>query len=89
MNFNQTISTTTSVIQENGDWRQFLADVCDRCKQSKMEEPASNACTLCAQSPNFYPHVETTTLPIAGLFFFVKIIFGAIIIIYVGKKLWR
>ena len=31
----------------------------------------------------------TFILPIAGLFFVIKIILGAVIIIYVGKNLWR
>jgi hypothetical protein len=31
----------------------------------------------------------TFVLPIAGLFFFVKIALGAIIIIYVAKKIWK
>lgn len=31
----------------------------------------------------------TFILPIAGLFLVVKIFLGAVIIIYVGKKLWR
>ncbi|MFA5162995.1 MAG: hypothetical protein WC441_00535 [Patescibacteria group bacterium] len=31
----------------------------------------------------------TFTLPLAGPFFFLKIALGAVIIIYVAKKLWR
>lgn len=31
----------------------------------------------------------TFTLPLAGIFFFVKIALGACIMIYVAKKLWR
>jgi hypothetical protein len=89
MNFNQIVSTTTSAIQENGDWQHFLADICDRCKQDKPENPATNACVLCAQAPSFYPHVETITLPLAGPFLFLKIALGAFIIIYVAKKIWR
>ncbi len=31
----------------------------------------------------------TFTLPIAGIFLFVKIFLGAVIIIYVAKNIWR
>jgi len=33
--------------------------------------------------------IATFTLPVAGIFLFIKIVLGAVVMVYVAKKIWR